>query len=129
MRTIAEFDESQAWRHVSAAASIGAHIPVAWAEPFDDFCLFLEDCGIAVEGLPAWAPATAVMVVASPTDIWVKRITRAERRRSERLAAKGKAGLAIASLHELNAAPWVHLDITGVDPTKAAGRWGYICKS
>jgi hypothetical protein len=113
MRTIAEFDESQAWRHVSAAASIGAHIPVAWAEPYDDFCLFLDERGIQVDGLPDWSPAAAIMVVARPTDIWIKRINRAERRRSERLTAKGRAALVVTSPDELNAAPWVHLNIAG----------------
>jgi hypothetical protein len=110
MRTIAELDETQAQR---VAAAAGMALPVAWSEAFDDFCLFLDERGIQVEGLPAWAPATAVMVVATPGDIWLKKINRAERRRSERLAAKGRAALLATSPAELNAAPWVHLSITG----------------
>jgi hypothetical protein len=108
MITIAEFDINQ---FQSAANAAGM---VSWAEPFDDFCLFLEDTGIQVEGLPAWAPATDILVVGNPADIWIKRTNRAERRRSERLAAKGKAALLAVSPAELNAAPWVHLSITGV---------------
>jgi hypothetical protein len=113
MRTITELTESQAQRQANAAAAVGLAMPVAWAEPYDDFCLFLDERGIQVDGLPAWSPATAVMVVARPGDIWIKMINRAERRRSERLAAKGKTALAVASLAELNAAPWLRLNVRG----------------
>jgi hypothetical protein len=119
MRILAEVSTSNVDKLAAAAPTAGAVVPVGWSEPFDDFCLFLEDCGIAVDGLPAWAPATAVMVVTRGTRIWIKTANRAERRRNKRLAAKGKNYL---TLTDMSTPPWVRLSVTGVDPTKMDAR-------
>lgn len=48
-----------------------------WYEPFDDFCLFLEDAGLRVSGLPRWRPAQPVEVVgdAARGVFWLRRIS------------------------------------------------------
>jgi hypothetical protein len=94
----------------------------AWIESYDDFQLFLEDAGITIKKLPGFAPATAVMVVALwPGTVWIKQVGRAERRRYERLLAKGRAALGVASLAELDTPPWVRLKVVKVDAAKVRG--------
>jgi hypothetical protein len=126
MNIMAEIPDDAADLLMAAMQAIGVTIPAGWVEPFEDFEMFLEDCGFHVGELPAWSPAAAIQVVSAPPRLWIRRVNRAERRRHERMLAKGKAGLAITPLDELNAPPWVQLNITGIDSEKAESRRRYV---
>lgn len=50
---------------------------LGWFEPFDDFCIFLEDAGLQVSGLPRWQPAQPVEVVGDTSHgcFWLRRVS------------------------------------------------------
>jgi hypothetical protein len=119
MVKIADFDEQQAMEALAILAAAGAPVPaVSWAESYDDFLLYLEDCGITADNLPTWPPGAAVMVIAQLPNFWLQRLSRAEARKRARFVATGKNRLEAVPLAELAGPTWERLQVVGIDADK-----------
>ena len=119
MTKIAEFDEQQAMEALAILAAAGGPVAaVSWVESYDDFLLYLEDCGLTVANLPTWQPGAAVMVIAQMPIFWLRRLPRAEARKRARWLRKGLSRLEAVPLAELDGPKWQQLNVVAIDPAK-----------
>lgn len=114
-----EVDDRQAVRVAGILLAYGAGLPAqSWAESYDDFRLFLEDTGLTVDGLPAWQPAAAVLIVAKLPKIWLRRLSPAEHKQRQKWLKRGKTRLEAVPLAELAGPTWERLQVVAIDADK-----------